>query len=253
MAPVIVMKNKEFKIQDQISGNKKSKVQKYMALVIGSDKYLDLLKYELIIFFTSIVPGALGVFLRSKFYPMLLGSVGSGTVFGANVVLRHPKKIHIGKNVMIDDNVLVDAKGVNNNGITIRDDVFVGRNSILSCKDGDIVLDNRVNIGFNSIIFSSNSVRVGKDVLIAGFTYIVGGGNYSLERLDVPINQQYDFEGKGGITIGDNVWVAAHVVILDGVKVGTGSVLAAGAIISRDVPEMSIVGGVPGKVLKKRK
>lgn len=246
------MKNKEFKIQDSISGKKKSKMQKYMDLVIGSDKLSDLIKYELIVLFTSKIPGALGVFLRSKLYPMLLGSVGSGCVFGTSIVFRHPKKIHLGDNVVIDDNILVDAKGVNNNGIKMGDDVFVGRNTILSCKDGDIELDDRANIGFNCYIFASNSVKVGKDVLVAGFTYIVGGGNYGLEKLDVPINQQYDFDGKGGVIIEDNVWIAAHVVILDGVRVGSGSVLAAGAIISKEVPQMSIVGGVPGKVLKKR-
>lgn len=246
------MKNKEFKIQDSISGKKKSKMQKYMDLIIGSSSITDLIKYELIMLFTSRIPGALGVFLRSKLYPMILGSVGSGTVFGANIVFRHPKKIHLGNNVVLDDNLLIDAKGVNNNGIQLGDDVFVGRNTILSCKDGDIILEDRANLGFNCYIFASNSVKVGKDVLVAGFTYIVGGGNYSLEKLDIPINQQYDFEGKGGVIIEENVWIAAHVVILDGVKVGKGSVLAAGAIISKEVPEMSIVGGVPGKVLKSR-
>lgn len=246
------MKKKEFKIQDSITGKKKSKMQKYMDMIIGSNSYFDLLKYELIMIFVSRIPGALGVILRSKFYPMLLGSVGNGTIFGTNIVFRHPKKINLGNNVIIDDNVLIDAKGVNNNGITMRDDVFVGRNSILSCKDGDIILDERSNIGFNCYIFASNSVKVGKDVLVAGFTYIVGGGNYNLDNIDIPINQQYDFEGKGGVEIEENVWIAAHVVILDGITVGKGSVLAAGAIINKDVPEMSIVGGVPGKVLKNR-
>jgi acetyltransferase-like isoleucine patch superfamily enzyme len=246
------MKNKEFKIQDSISGKKKSKMQKYMDLVIGSSKFTDLLKYELIVLFTSRIPGALGVFLRSKLYPLILGKVGSGCVFGANITFRHPHKIKLGNNVIIDDNVLIDAKGVNNNGIVLKDDVFIGRNSILSCKDGDITLEERANIGFDCYIFSSNKVKVGKDVLVAGFTYIVGGGNYSLEKLDVPINQQYDFEGKGGVDIEENVWIAAHVVILDGVKVGKGSVLAAGAVVSKDVPEMSIIGGVPGKVIKSR-
>ena len=246
------MKSKEFKIQDSISGKKKSKIQKYMDLVIGSEKFSDLIKYELIILFTSKLPGALGVFLRSKFYPLILGSVGQGSVFGANIVLRHPKKIKIGKNVVIDDNVLIDAKGINNNGIDIKDDVFIGRNSILSCKDGNIFLDDRANIGSNCYLFSSNSIKVGKDVLVAGFSYIVGGGNYSIEKLDIPINQQYDFEGKGGVVIEDNVWIAAHAVVLDGVKVNSGSVLAAGTIVSKSVPPMSIVGGIPGKVLKTR-
>lgn len=246
------MKNKEFKIQDSIAGKKKSKMQKYMDMVIGSDKMIDLIKYELIVLFTSRIPGALGVVLRGKLYPLILGEVGGGCVFGANITFRHPHKIKLGNNVIIDDNVLVDAKGVDNNGITMEDDVFIGRNSILSCKDGDIILEERANIGFNCYVFASNKVRIGKDVLVAGFTYIVGGGNYSLAKLDVPINQQYDFEGKGGVNIEENVWIAAHVVILDGVNVGKGSVLAAGAIISKDVPEMSIVGGVPGKVIKNR-
>jgi acetyltransferase-like isoleucine patch superfamily enzyme len=223
-----------------------------MDMVVGSNSFMDLIKYEIIVLFCSKIPGALGVFLRSKLYPKILGSVGNGTVFGTNIVFRHPKKIHIGENVVIDDNTLIDAKGVKNIGIKMGNDVFIGRNTILSCKDGNIILEDRVNIGFNCYIFSSNSVKLGEDVLVAGFTYIVGGGNYSLEKLDVPINQQYDFEGKGGVLIEENVWIAAHVVILDGVNIGNGSVIAAGAVVSKPIPSMSIVGGVPGKVLKTR-
>ena len=246
------MKKNEFKIQDSIAGVRKSKVQKYMDLVIGSSKFSNLIKYELLMLFISRIPGALGVYLRSKLYPIILGEVGTGSVFGSNIVFRHPKKIKLGDNVIIDDNVLIDAKGNKNNGIQIGNNVFIGRNSILSCKDGDIILKDRANIGFNSYIYSSNQVKIGEDVLIAGFTYISGGGNYNLGKLDIPINQQYDFEGKGGVEIEENVWVAAKVVILDGVKIGKGSVLAAGAVINKDVPEMSIVGGIPGKVLKNR-
>ena len=89
------------------------------------------------------VPGALGLFLRSKLYPLLLGRVGRNVVFGANVTLRHPHKIHIGDNVVIDDHCCLDAKGTDNRGITIGNGVFVGRNTILSCKNGDIVIDDR--------------------------------------------------------------------------------------------------------------
>ena len=244
--------NKEFKIQNSIAGKKKSNIQKYMDMVIGSNKFLDLIKYELIVLFISRIPGALGVVLRSTFYPMVLGEVGNGCTFGSNITFRHPHKIKLGNNVIIDDNVLIDAKGINNAGIILEDDVFIGRNSILSCKGGDIILKERANISFNCYIFSSTKVSVGKDVLVAGFAYIVGGGNYDLAKLDVPINQQYDFEGKGGVEIEEKVWIAAHVVVLDGVTVGKGSVLAAGTIISKDVAQMSIVGGVPGKILKHR-
>ena len=58
-------------------------------------------------------------------------------------MLRHPHKIHIGSNVVIDDNCLLDAKGETNRGIRIGDGVFIGRNTILSCKNGDIELGRR--------------------------------------------------------------------------------------------------------------
>lgn len=246
------MSKKDFKIQDSITGIRKSKLKRYQELIVGTDKIVDLIKYEIIIFFFSRLPGALGVLLRGKFYPMLFGKTGIGVVFGANIVIRHPKKIDIGNNVIIDDNVLLDAKGSESSGITLKDDVFIGRNSILSCKGGEIILEERANVGFNCEIFSSNRVVVGKDNLIAAYTYIVGGGNYKLERTDIPINQQPDFDGKGGVLTEDDVWLAAHVVLLDGTKVGKGSVIAAGAIVSGEIPPYSIAGGIPAKVLKTR-
>ncbi len=246
------METKDFKIQESISGKQKTKIQRYMDLVIGSSRFIDLLKYELIVLFFSRIPGALGVFLRGKFYPMLFHEVGRGVVFGSNIVIRHPQKITLGNGVIIDDNVLLDAKGIDNRGITLKDEVFIGRNTILSCKDGNIFLGDRVNIGFNCEIFSSNSVTLGKDILVAAYTYIVGGGNYKLENKDIPINQQPDFKGKGGVTFEDNIWIGSHCVILDGVNIGSGSVIAAGAVVSKDVPKMSIVGGVPAKLLKIR-
>lgn len=246
------MNKKDFKIQDSITGIRKSKLKRYQELIIGTDKIGDLIKYEIIVLFFSRLPGALGVLLRGKFYPMLFGKTGKGIVFGANIVIRHPQKIVLGNNVIIDDNVLLDAKGSESSGITLKDDVFIGRNTILSCKGGEIILEERANVGFNCEIFSSNKVVIGKDNLIAAYTYIVGGGNYKLERTDIPINQQPDFDGKGGVLTEDDVWLAAHVVLLDGTKVGKGSVVAAGAIVSGEIPPYSIAGGIPAKVLKSR-
>lgn len=246
------MLNKSYKIQDSIVGEKKSKLKRYQELVIGTEKLSDLIKYEIIVLLFSWIPGALGVLLRGKTFPLILGSVGKGCVFGRNIVFRHPGKIKLGNNVILDDNLLIDAKGADNEGIALKDEVFIGRNSILSCKGGNIELDDRANLGANCYIFSSNKVKLGKDVIVAAYTYFVGGGNYRLDQLNVPINLQYDYEGKGGVEIGDNVWIGAHVVVLDGVKVGNGSVIAAGAIVSKEVEEMSIVGGVPAKVIKNR-
>ncbi len=246
------MSKKDYKIQEAVTGASKSKLKRYQELIIGTDNFWDLLKYELIVFLFSRIPGALGVLLRGKFYPILLGETGRGVVFGANIVIRHPRKISLGNNVIIDDNVLLDAKGSESSGITLKDDVFIGRNTILSCKGGEIVLEERANVGFNCEIFSSNRVVIGKDNLIAAYTYVVGGGNYKLDRTDIPISQQPDFDGKGGVQTEEDVWLAAHVVLLDGTRVGKGSVIAAGAIVSGEIPQYSIAGGVPAKILRSR-
>ena len=86
-----------------------------------------------------------------------------------------PHKIRIGDNVVIDDNCLIDAKGDANRGITIGSGVFVGRNSILSCKNGDIEVADGANVGFNCEVFSASRVTIGRDTLLAAYCYVIGG------------------------------------------------------------------------------
>src|SRR5207342_2809691 len=148
--------------QDQLFASGTSARQKYASLVVGKPGLGALLKYELIVTLTQGWPGAVGLALRKSLYPLLLGSCGRNVIFGQHVVLRHPHKIHIGSNVVIDDNCLVDAKGESNRGIRIGDGVFVGRNTILSCKNGDIELADAANLGFNCEVFSASRVTIGK-------------------------------------------------------------------------------------------
>lgn len=237
------------KIQDQLTDRRKSAAAKYTELVIGQKGFGKLLKYELINWFCQRSGGAWGLWKRKKLYPKLLGSCGSGVVFGRNIVLRHPHKIHIGNDVVIDDNVLLDAKGTDNKGIFIGDGVFIGRNSILSCKDGDIEIGERTNIGFNCEIFSAKRVVLGSKIFLAAYCYLVGG-THKFNRTDIPIMDQ---EREAiGIEIGDNCWLGAGVVVDDGVRVGRDAIIAAGAVVNNDVEEFSIVGGVPAKFIKDR-
>lgn len=236
--------------QAQLKSSKLSSAAKYRALVIGRDGFWPLLRHELATLFASWVPGALGLLLRSKIYPGLLGACGAGTVFGTNVLLRHSHKIQLGEGVIADDNVVLDAKGDSNKGIDIDDGVFVGRNTIVYCQNGDITIGANTNIGSNCQIFSSGSVSIGRDVLIAAYAYVVGGG-HSYDQDDVPIIEQERV--AQGIQIGDGVWVGAGVKILDGVSVGNDAILAAGAVVTNDVPAGAVVGGIPAKVLRQRR
>ncbi|MEM0967123.1 MAG: hypothetical protein AAGJ81_13345 [Verrucomicrobiota bacterium] len=243
---------KRYKVQSEIAGEKSSSLRRYQDLIIGSRSWGDLVVYELVQLFASWVPGALGLFLRKHLYPLLLGDCGSGVVFGKDVVIRHGKRIKIGSGVIVDDGVLLDAKGDGNGGIELGENVFIGRGSILSCKGGQIRLGARSNVGFHSEIFSSNKVEIGEDVMIAAYVYILGGGTYGISRTDIPMNQQYDFDGKGGVVVGDDVWLAAHVVVFDGVSIGSGAVVGASAVVNRDVPEREVVVGIPARTVSQR-
>ena len=237
-------------IQKELFDDRKSKVDKYRDLVIGRPGATALIGFELVMLLSSWVPGALGLFLRSKLYPRVLGRVGRNVVFGANVTIRHPHKILIADNVVIDDNCCLDAKGSDNTGITIGQGVFIGRNTILSCKNGDIVVDDRANLGFNCEIFSASRVRVGKSVLMAAYTYLVGG-DHLYDRIDIPVLEQG--RTARGIEVDDNVWLGTHVVVTDGSRVGRDAIIGAGAVVVGEIPEFAIATGIPAKVVRDRR
>ena len=110
-------------------------------------------------------------------------------------MLRHPHKIHIGDNVVIDDNCLLDAKGDSNAGIRIGTGVFIGRNTILSCKNGDIEIADGANIGFNCEVFSASRVRVGQRTLLAAYAYLIGGDHDFSDPTVAVIDQIADVGG----------------------------------------------------------
>jgi acetyltransferase-like isoleucine patch superfamily enzyme len=237
------------KAQEQLFDADKSSRDRYVEFVVGRPGLGALLKYELIVTFTQSCPGALGLGLRKVLYPLLLGSCGPNVVFGQNVVLRHPHKIHIGKNVVIDDHCLLDAKGETNRGIRIGDGVFVGRNTIFSCKNGDIEVADGANIGFNCEVFSASRVTIGKSVLMAAYGYVIGG-DHDFSDPSKPVLEQS--RTSAGVTIGDGVWMGAGVKILDGVSIGDGAVIGAGAVVRDDVPASAIAVGMPARVVASR-
>jgi acetyltransferase-like isoleucine patch superfamily enzyme len=237
------------KAQDQLFAPGKSGRQKYGELVVGRAGFGALLKYELVVMFAQSWPGALGLAMRKALYPMLLGSCGRNVVFGQHVVLRHPHKIHIGSDVVIDDNCLVDAKGESNHGIRIGDGVFVGRNTILSCKNGDIDLADGANIGFNCEVFSASRVAIGRNVLMAAYTYVIGGDHDFSDPSKTVLEQT---RTSAGVTIGDGAWVGAGAKILDGVSLGDGAVIGAGAVVRDSVPASAIAVGIPARIVGSR-
>jgi len=239
-------------VQKELVAGKGSFYGKYTTLVLGKKGLFSFLRYELVVLFFSGIPGALGFFLRRIFYRFLFKKVGKGAVFGRHITLRHPAKIIIGDNAVIDDNVVLDAKGEKNEGIRLGANVYIGRNTVLSCKEGSIFLDDYCNISANCLLLSETAIRMGKYCFLAGQCYLVAGGNHSFEKTDVPIMFQPSYS-KGGIRIGEDVWLGAGVVVLDGVSIGDGTVVGAGSAVTQSLPEYCIAVGTPAEKTRDRK
>jgi acetyltransferase-like isoleucine patch superfamily enzyme len=236
-------------IQDALGDERASALRKYQDLVVGSRSLARLLVYELVTLASSWVPGALGLLMRKALYPLVLGRVGRGVVFGQGVVLRHPAKIRIGDGVTVDDLVVLDAKGTHNRGIDLGNGVFLGRGTILSCKDGDIVVGDHTNLGSHCEIFSGSTVTVGHHGLFAAQAYLVGGGHQWEDATRAVIDQP---RTSRGITLGDNVWLGTGARVLDGVTLGSNVVVGANAVVNTDLPDGAVAAGVPARVLRQR-
>jgi acetyltransferase-like isoleucine patch superfamily enzyme len=235
--------------QEQLFDPRSSARQKYAALVVGRPGWGALIRHEAVTLCSQTMPGALGLALRKALYPVLLGSCGRHVVFGQNVVIRHPHKIRIGDHVVIDDNCLLDAKGESNGGITIGSGVFVGRNTILSCKNGDIEIADRANIGFNCEIFSASRVTVGAGTLLAAYCYLIGGDHDFSDPSKAVLDQA---RVSRGVSVGAGVWMGAGVKVMDGVQIGDGAVVGAGAVVREAVPDRAIAAGVPARIVGTR-
>lgn len=107
----------------------------------------------------------------------------------------------------------------------------------------------RVSIGQGVTLICRGGLTIGSHVMLAANVRIITNGHV-MDRTDIPMRDQGIYQKP--VSIGDDVWIASNVVVLPGVKVGRGAVIAAGTVVTKDVPEFAVVGGVPGKVIKVR-
>jgi len=234
---------------DSLSNEDESSIQKYKDIYVGGNSLIDLIQYELTISFLSPIPGAIGFFLRRYFSKHRFAIVGSGVMIGSNVTLRCPNRIWLGDNIAIDSSAVLDAKG-KESSIHMGDSVLVGKGSIFSCASGKIQVGNELSFGpYCYIRASRSSIVMGSYITIGSHTTIISG-NPDYERLDIHMMKQLG--SARGIIIEDDVWIGVGVQVIDGVKIGRGSVIGAGAVVINDIPPYGIATGVPAKVVKMR-
>lgn len=126
--------------------------------------------------------------------------------------------------------------------------VEVLHDSWLIAHPGDtLILEDDVFISQHCTV--SGSVRIGRGTLIGGFVTIIDG-NHRFDDRTTPIREQGGVQRP--IDIGTDVWIGTNAVILQGLRIGDGAVIAANATVTKDVPAGAVVGGTPARTLRMR-
>lgn len=120
-------------------------------------------------------------------------------------------------------------------------------NNVYIAKGNKLLLGSGCRINENVHL---EKVTIGNDVLIAPHVAILSR-MHEFSRLDIPMSLQ-GYQEEKLVTIGDDVWLGRNVVVMPGVTIGNGAIVAAGAIVTKDIPEYAIAAGVPAKVIKFR-
>lgn len=172
---------------------------------------------------------------------------------GKNVQFFNASNIELGKWVQLEDNVKVNALS--------KDKVVLGDNVKIGAYSQVIAATSFNNIGAH--------IRIGNNVGIGEFAYLGGGGGLEIgadcivgqyfschpeNHLFGNIEELIRLQGvtRKGIKIGNNCWIGSKVTVLDGVTIGAHCVIAAGAVVTKNMPDYAVIGGVPAKVIKQR-
>lgn len=210
----------------------------------------DYLLQGLLTILLGRLPGLLGIGLRGLAYRLMLRAEGF-VVIESGVRLRHAHNVTLGRNVYLDHGVYLHGCP---GGIQIDAETCIMHNAELhvfnfrNLPHAFIKVGTGSFIGESAVIRGQGGVTIGSHVLIAPMARIMAVnhnfGDTSLPIMDQGITAQ-------GIVIEDGAWIGAGACILDGVHVGRGAVVGAGAVVTRDVPEHTVVGGVPAEILRK--
>jgi len=179
-------------------------------------------------FVMSWMPGSIGFRLRKIYFKRLMNNLGPGAILGPGLQVIGAKNIDIGDRFACLRNC-----------------------TLMACDDGVIEFGDR--LAFNANVYINaclgGKIVLGNDVLV-GPNVVMRASDHVMKDVNRPINQQGHSGGE--IIIEDDVWIGANVTTVGGIRIGKGAVVAAGAVVTRDVEPYTVVGGVPAMFIKRR-
>ena len=175
-------------------------------------------------------------------------------LIGKSVRIRYPQYLEVGRNFIVEDGVEIMA--LSTDGIRCGDNVTIGAyasikpSSYYGRNIGEgLTIGNNSNIGRYSYIGCSGHIVIGNNVMM-GPRVSLFAENHNFDDTDRLIRDQGVL--RKSIFIDDDCWLASSSTILAGVTIGKGSVVAAGSVVTHDVPPYSVVAGSPARVIRNR-
>lgn len=184
---------------------------------------------------------------------LLYGKNPKMAILGRRVSFFNTPKIKFGRFLKLGNDVHLSALG--RQGIRLGDHVGIGAfsrvvvSTTLSQIGESIIIGNNVGIGEYAYLGGAGGLEIGDECIIGQY-FSCHPENHITIDLDKPIRHQG--VSRKGIKIGRNCWIGSKVTVLDGVEIGEGCIVAAGAVVTQSFPPNAVIGGVPAKILKTR-
>ncbi|MCW3088214.1 MAG: acetyltransferase [Sediminibacterium sp.] len=193
-------------------------------------------------------------FLRGCYERLFFGKASGMVLIGKGVSIRYAGYLETGKDFIAEDYAEINC--LSTQKIIMGERVSIGKFAVIrptNAYGGEIgeglKIGNNSNIGPYCYIGCSGYIEIGDNVMMSPRVSIYAE-NHVFDRTDITMKAQGVH--RQFVKIEDDCWIAANSIILAGVTIGKGSVVAAGSVVTTDVPPYSIVAGVPAKIIKQR-
>ncbi|UCC14680.1 MAG: acyltransferase [Gammaproteobacteria bacterium] len=187
--------------------------------------------------------------LRHRWLGHRLAVLGRDAWVDRHARIEYPGNVHVAADARIEHGVVVRGNTADSRGDSLAAGTSVKDYAVINANQGNVTVGERTWVGPYCLIYGNGGVDIGADVLIAAHTSI-NTVSHIAERTDIPMNDQGI--RCDPIVIQDDVWIGLNCTILQGFTIGHGSIIGAGAVVTRDIPPGSIAVGTPARVVKQR-
>jgi acetyltransferase-like isoleucine patch superfamily enzyme len=187
--------------------------------------------------------------LRHKWWQLQLEKLGTNADIQPTAHFEYASKISIGNHCRVARQAVIRANTDDNRGILLGDKVSIQENTLVSANRGHVAIGDNSWLGPNSVICGNGGVDIGEHVMVASHC-VINTVSHNFANIEIPMNCQGT--NCDPVTIEDDVWIGTGAIILQGVRIGRGSIIGAGAVVTKSIPPFSIALGVPARITASR-